>query len=247
MYTRFEPKRNLDNELFFAVVGLFFNVKYKLLNLSVVYDDPDFHVYHVKQKNRYIETLINVHLRDMLNGSHEKVPFPYMCKCLFMCIELLWWLGLHKEEGQNQRETWHHGMWVIGTSAISVFKWTEILTFLISTALCSFMLFCLRRPPQSEAPPSPGRPQLRLHQRQLHWCESNPVFLTVWHGLQKVSLCWVSYLSHPAKPQSISIIPVSSPVCWPTFTWKLSSNQTSFLVIFLPAAMIVNCCTESLT
>ncbi|TNN76241.1 Receptor-type tyrosine-protein phosphatase U [Liparis tanakae] len=42
-------------------------------------------------------------------------------------------------------------------------------------------------------------------------------------------------LSHPAKPQSISLIPVSSPVCWPTFTWKLSSNQTSFLLIFSPS------------
>lgn len=40
------------------------------------------------------------------------------------------------------------------------------------------------------------------------------------------------YLSLRAKPQSISVISVSSPVCWPTFTWKLSSNQTPFLFVF---------------
>lgn len=35
---------------------------------------------------------------------------------------------------------------------------------------------CLRRPPQSQAPPTPGRSQLRLHQRQLHRRECEPAF-----------------------------------------------------------------------
>lgn len=40
------------------------------------------------------------------------------------------------------------------------------------------------------------------------------------------------YLSYPSKPQSIYFIPLSPPVGWPTFTWKLSSNQTPFFAVF---------------